>query len=403
MPDESTTGAVYERTTAEDHVELRFFTDDPMKITLCREYWELDGEGGYQYPVKVLAARFDISPSRVSQAVSALCEARSSNLTCETCGKGFVVTSRQNLTDIARSSWRRDTECQSCQESRQRARVAAQEHLANHRRLFLEDEFAIREEPSIMLDEVTLTEALSLFALIRSPEHFSTDALPPLSKREEVFAPGVDFGIDLIKALYHRGLIAIHPETSSDAFAWEEDRFKGYYPDRTSWVVRGRGTPEERTLELEQRLAKAFRESDWPDSWHEQWLDCWMEIAIKECIAHIQFCLAEHDFPFAAGPKTRGTYTDLLETFSVGQVFNFNWRAAKDVASYWLRENVGKHQAANSCVGNIQRQADRARAGSWEVKPFSRPWQMPLATVSHIFFTVIMKVPNMMTEVLPHH
>jgi hypothetical protein len=26
-----------------------------------------------------------------------------------------------------------------------------------------------------------------------------------------------------------------------------------------------------------------------------------------------------------------------LETFSIGQIYNFNWRAAKDAVAFWLR------------------------------------------------------------------
>lgn len=81
-------------------------------------------------------------------------------------------------------------------------------------------------------------------------------------------------------------------------------------------------------------------------------------------------------------------------------MINFNWRAAKDAAAYWLRADIPKHQAANSCIGSIQRQGDRARAGAWDVKSFSRPWQMPISSVSHIFFTVALKTPDMMSEVL---
>jgi hypothetical protein len=357
-------------------------------------------EGGFLYTVKTLGARYDVTPNRVSQTVSSLSEARSTQIQCETCREGLVVRSRQNLLDLHRSPTRGGYDCQRCQSAREQARLEATEQLERDRRLYLEDDLAIRDEDTIDLREISLTEGVTLLALIRSPEHFSHEALVPLSKRDEPFAPTVDFGLELVKSAFHRGLIAIHPRSPLEAFIWEDDAFTRYYPDRAAWVVRGKGSAQERTLDLERRLSLSFRESEWPASWHDEWLELWMQLGIQECVAHLQLCLAEHDFPFAAGPKTIGTYTDLLETFSIGQVMNFNWRAAKDAAAYWLRADIPKHQAANSCIGNIQRQADRARAGAWDVKHFSRPWQMPLSSVSHIFFTVAMKVPDMMTEVL---
>ncbi len=335
----------YARSEVTERIDLTLFTDDPERVALCQDYWAIDGEGGYRDTVKVLGARYEISPSRVSQTVSSLSEARSTHITCEACGEGCVVRSRQHLVDLQRSPRRQGPECQRCQTAREQARLEAQQQLERDRRLYLEDEFAVHEENKIELDELSLSDAVSLLALIRSPEHFVTDAIVPLCHRDEPFAPASDFGIELVTEVFRKGLVAIHPRSSLDAFVWEDDEVRRYYPDRASWVVRGQGSPEARALDLERRLASAFRESEWPDAWHDEWLDLWMELGVQECIAHIQLCLSEHDFPFAAGPKTRGTYTDLLETFSIGQIFNFNWRAAKDSAAYWLRADISKHQA----------------------------------------------------------
>lgn len=329
MSSRETGSEIYSRSQVVERVDLTLFTEDAEKVALCQDYWATDGEGGYRYTVKVLGARYDLSPSRVSQTVASLSEARSSKVTCETCGEGFIVRSRQHLLDLHKSPWRQGRECQRCQSAREQARIEAQKQLEKDRRLYLEDDLAIRDDDPIELDELSLVESLTLFALIRSPEHFVTDAILPLSAREERFAPTQDFGIELVKSVFRRELIAIHPGSSLDAFVWEGDEFKSFYLNRAAWVVRGEGSPEDRTLDLERRLARTYRNSDWPASWQDDWLELWMRIAIEECIAHLQLCLSEHDFPFATGPKTRGTYTDLLETFSVGQIFNFNWRAAK--------------------------------------------------------------------------
>jgi hypothetical protein len=184
---------VYQRDAATGPVDLTLFTEDSVSRALCREYWELDDQGGYRYSVKTLGSRYDISPSRVSQAVAAVSEARSAAIACETCGRGFVVRSRQQLIDLQRRSSWHSRLCDGCRDARDRARVEAQRQLESDRRLFIEDAFAIRDETPIELDELSLAESLGLFALIRSPEHFATDAILPLSKRRERFAPTSDF------------------------------------------------------------------------------------------------------------------------------------------------------------------------------------------------------------------
>jgi hypothetical protein len=108
-------------------------------------------------------------------------------------------------------------------------------------------------------------------------------------------------------------------------------------------------------------------------------------------------CLDEHGLPFKAGEKTIAVMEDALETFSIGQAYNFIWRAVRDAAAYMVRERVPAARAANSTVGNIQRAVERARAEGWDMKAYNRDRRLPVSAVSHTFFTVAMQVPNLMT------
>jgi len=114
-------------------------------------------------------------------------------------------------------------------------------------------------------------------------------------------------------------------------------------------------------------------------------------------VAYLLLCLGEHDLPFKAGEKTVALLADMLETFSVGQAYNFIWRAARDAAAYMVRERVPAARAANSAIGNMQRNMERARAEGWQMKPYGRDRRLPVSAVSHTFFTVAMQVPDFMS------
>jgi hypothetical protein len=221
----------YEREVAREPVHLKVFTDDPRLAALCTEYWQMKEDGSFRHPVKALAARFDVSPSRVSQTVAMASEARTALASCPSCGQGFVVRSRQQLLELQRSAFGRSRECEGCRQAAEGARKEARKQLVLERQLFLEDRYAIVDEHPISLDELTLEEAASLLALIRAPEHFSTDAVPPVARRGDVFAPTVDFGIELVRSLFCRELIRIHPRSELEAFVWEEEETSRFYPD----------------------------------------------------------------------------------------------------------------------------------------------------------------------------
>jgi hypothetical protein len=110
--------------------------------------------------------------------------------------------------------------------------------------------------------------------------------------------------------------------------------------------------------------------------------------------------LGEHHLEMKQGDGTKTALADALATFSLGQVFNFIYRATKDSAAYYQRGGVNKRQAANSTVGRISAAADRARASGWEIKSFGMPWNLPFSAIAETFFSKVMWQADMMQVAL---
>ncbi|MFJ5294455.1 hypothetical protein [Streptomyces sp. NPDC088348] len=122
----------------------------------------------------------------------------------------------------------------------------------------------------------------------------------------------------------------------------------------------------------------------------------WDELALSYAGRYLDMKLSEHHLSMKQGDGTRAALSDALATFTLGQVFNFIYRATKDSAAYYQRGGVTKPQAANSTVGRISSAADRARANGWEIKSFGRPWNLPLSAMGEIFFSKVMWQPDML-------
>jgi hypothetical protein len=141
---------------------------------------------------------------------------------------------------------------------------------------------------------------------------------------------------------------------------------------------------------LLNELNRVFREGPWPTAWLNQWRDLWEELAVAQAGAYLDMKLREHHLEMKQGDGTRAALADALATFSLGQVFNFIYRAAKDSAAYYQRGGVNKMQAANSTIGRIGASADRARANGWDVKSFGLPWNLPFSALAETFFSKVM-------------
>jgi hypothetical protein len=68
--------------------------------------------------------------------------------------------------------------------------------------------------------------------------------------------------------------------------------------------------------------------------------------------------------------------------------------SAKDAAAFFMREDVARPHAANTVPGSIQRQAERALAERWQVKPFRRDRRLPLSKLGHTLYTFALRLPD---------
>ena len=114
------------------------------------------------------------------------------------------------------------------------------------------------------------------------------------------------------------------------------------------------------------------------------------EVQLNECLSYLKAVLEDHKLSLLPGEKTQLVLSQCLEKFSVAQVYNFIWRAARDAAAYYMRSSIPKRQAANSVVGAIARNMEQSLANSWDVKSFNRNYNFPQSSLSRVIFNTIL-------------
>lgn len=260
----------------------------------------------------------------------------------------------------------------------------------------------------IHVEGLGLKHAVGLLALGRACASEDFSRIYPISSVSERLTPTWEYDFDLLVEMCRRGVIAVDPEFSTlEAFEFEQDSENGaakvasYYPTQVAWrllehsLVQDGTSLQERltdTAEVFQELEEIFDSSSpWPPLWaimweEDNWRKLWKEISLQECLAYLRLVLGEHSLPFKPGDKTRFVIGNVLENFSVAQVWSLIWRAGRDAAAFYMREGSTRSHAANTVVGSIQRQAERVTADNWDLKGFRRNWKVPRSIVSEVFF-----------------
>src|SRR5262249_52948054 len=143
-----------------------------------------------------------------------------------------------------------------------------------------------------------------------------------------------------------------------------------------------------------EELEELLTSDDWPANWHADSEELHRIVALQECLQYMRLIMREHGFEPKIGEKTLLVLKTALANFSIGQVYNFLWRAARDAAAFYVREGISKAHAANIVPGSIQRMAERARAEGWQVKTYRRDFRAPQSQLSQVLFTMALQLPD---------
>ncbi|MFE4263772.1 hypothetical protein [Streptomyces sp. NPDC056883] len=379
-------------------IELEFFSENPDEIAALRAYWQLadDGEAWAQTVAEV-RHQHGLSSVQMTRLVREGADARLPDVACPQCGDAAVATSRTNLTELARLT---NILCASCTNLAQAEQARLATERADAQRNAIAQLFPVHHTNTPDPQQMTLFTAVALHTLFSDPAVEDEGMTTPTKiwPKDRPWAPArlrTDYERRLV--LSDPPVIRAHPGSHPNAFAWESDNPTGsiYLGDVSYYLLGAESSLPARSVWLLRELNRIFREGPWPAAWHHQWKDLWDELALAQASAYLDMKLAEHHLDMKQGDGTLTALSDALATFSLGQVFNFIYRATKDSAAYYQRGGVNKRQAANSTVGRISAAADRARANGWEIKPFSMPWTLPMTAVGEILVGKVMWQPDM--------
>lgn len=369
---------------------LHFFTDDEKHVLLCKYYWELTKNLDFAHQVKEIAQAFGVKSNEVFKLVQQNCAAQAELISCPHCGSKYQYRNREDFKQLLRSQVKTQV-CDDCVQEATALKQAQEAARLKQKQETVRARFSLDKRRPMEIRATSFEDAVYFLSLVRLGVNEDFRFIRPLRSITDLFSPSRDFGFAILKQLYRNEVIYVHPESSIDSFEIKEDDSIQFSLDRVMWALPIKDDLQD-SKKIVQELEQIFRNESWPEHWRGEALNLWKKIALQECFQYLEVVLTEHGFPFAPGEKTNLTFSNLLEEYSVAQMYNFIWRAAKDAASFYLRERVNKQHAANTIVGSIQRQAERALAENWQVKPYRRDFRCPQSIVSQVLFNTALRI-----------
>lgn len=368
-------------------VILQFCTEDKQWVSLCEKYWEIDNEQRFVHKVSELADEFDIPSNQITKFVSTYSNALSDNICCKGCQIPYIFLSRSDFQQYGRQecSWT----CRQCQNKAKQLEEAKRIRALEQYREIIRAKYKSDNPGPIDPRGLSIESAVYLLSFVRLLATEDLGFARPLNSVKRQLSPTANWDWEIVRLLYREGLISVDPNSQIEAF--DGQTAESFYLDRVQWHLPfglSSANPKDFASELEEIL----RGNEWPTEWINGRLDIWRKVALQECLQYLAVALGEHCFSFNPGEKTYLVLNNLLEDYSVAQIYNFIWRAVRDAAAFYVREAVSKTHAANTVIGAIQRYGEKAKAERWEVKAYRRNFNCPQSTISEVLFNAVLRI-----------
>lgn len=243
--------------------------------------------------------------------------------------------------------------------------------------------------------DLNFREKVFLGALLRTSLSEDMEVILPLNDAERELAPTIGYIKEILSYLIGRGVISVDSNSSIDAFLDSNEEkdieFPNvYYITMVKYRINIVGDEEIKNI-----LSKIINPKSFSDADKEDALNIWKEIALEECIEYFEYQMKSVRFDFNIGEKTIAIFKDLLENFSVSQIYGIIYKSVANATKYYQESSVSKKQAANSVIGGCQRYAERAMINNWELAKYSRIKELPQSMISEFFFDRVIGVGSL--------
>lgn len=251
----------------------------------------------------------------------------------------------------------------------------------------------------IKYEDLTFKDRVYLGALLRTALSEDMKTILPLREVDKKLAPTIRYCSFILNYLLMKNIIIVDPNSSIEAFPEGEDiEFPNqFYITYVNYKINIVNDNED----IRKTLSKIINPNNLEESDKEDALKIWKGIALEECLEYFEYSMNKVGFSFSIGEKTIATFKDLLENFSVSQIYGIIYKSIANGTKYYQEKSVNKKQAANSVIGACQRYAEKAIINNWELTKYNRIKELPQSVISEFFYDRVIAIGNLGFDIPP--
>lgn len=288
--------------------------------------------------------------------------------------------------------------CNFCSEERvnlEKNRLAETELLNKKKKEIIEDILKINRETIIDIDGLTLKDRVYLGALLRTSLSEDTKNIKSMYNIEFKLSPSINYNLKILRHLTDKKIINVSPESNLEYVEINEDKSITYNLLGVDYNI-NLDIYSDYSLNILNLMNPKNIEFDKHES-----LELWREIALEEVLEIFNYEMKKTKFNFNPGEKTIIVFNELLNNYSVGQIYNIIWRQIANVTKWYQEGKITKIHAANSVIGRCQTSGERAINEKWDIKNYGRTNKCKQSMISEILFDGVLGIGKLGFEMVP--
>ncbi|MFH5851676.1 hypothetical protein [Clostridium perfringens] len=205
-----------------------------------------------------------------------------------------------------------------------------------------------------------------------------------LNSTDKKLLPRCEKEVEILKELFNKGILKIDFLSDFDAFTGsiaDGTYAKKFYLNKVRYILNMKYSTELINPNIN------LKNEDLDEIYF-----LLRHILLEECYEYLEFQMEKVGFCFNPGKITEEVFNELLNNFSIGQVYNIIYTSITRATRYYQEGGVYRKQAANSVVTRCRSYGERILANGWELKAFSRPRECEESILSSLLFNRILSI-----------
>lgn len=279
--------------------------------------------------------------------------------------------------------------CVQCMKEREiqlKIREKEKRDLLESRRNLIKNTYKLSSENFEVYEDLEFLDKIFLGSLCRYGLNEDGSTIKELESIDGVLAPH-NMKLEIPKKLYHNNIILVHPDSDINSFANDERFPNVFYISKVIYYLNIKHESNKvdtinkilnPNLDLEEHIESTY--------------ELWREIALGECLDYLLYQMNKVGFSFSIGEKTIVVMNNLLNDFSVSQIYSIIYNSISKATRYYQESNITKKQASNSVITRCESYGERALIEGWNITKYTRVKDLPQSSLSEFLFNKVFKI-----------